>query len=154
MKSPQTEIEQVSFKRDQNPPRILCDKELEAVDAAGQSHKFRPQAHVSKSYYSASSNIHVPNVKHPDYISRLKKFFNRVEMGYKNGKPRHISDPECSGFAILSSDVFQKMSAWEVQNLFRHKSVVVTGCPHPDLQFNETGLRTLAPLDSQVSLQG
>lgn len=46
------------------------------------------------------------------------------------------------------------MSPHGVQDLFRHKNVVVTGCQHPVLQFNEAGLRTLAPLDSQVSIQG
>ena len=84
----------------------------------------------------------------------MQTFFDRVESGYENGQPLHISNPDRSGFAILSFEKFQNMSAQDVQELFRHKNVVVTGCQHPNVQFNEAGLRTLAPLDSQVSIIG
>lgn len=77
-----------------------------------------------------------------------------MESGYVNGQPFHIADPDRSGFALLSFQQFQAMSPHGVQDLFRRKNVVVTGCQHPVLQFNEAGLRTLAPLDSQVSIQG
>jgi hypothetical protein len=77
-----------------------------------------------------------------------------VESGYINGQPLHIADPDQSGFALLSFQQFQAMSPHDVQDLFRRKNVVVSGCQHPDLQFDEAGLRTLAPLDSQVSIIG
>ena len=77
-----------------------------------------------------------------------------MESGYINGQPLHIADPDRSGFAVISNVEFQAMSAQEVLNLFRQKNVVVTGCRHPELKFDEAGLRTLAPLDSQVSIIG
>jgi len=89
-----------------------------------------------------------------DYIHRLKHFFERVESGYENGQPLHITDPDCSGFAIISDAEFRAMSAHDVQELFCCKNVVVTGCKHPNLKFDESELRTLAPLDSQVSIIG
>ena len=48
----QTEIEQISFTKDHIPAKVLCDKELEAVDADGSRHTFRPQAHASSIYSS------------------------------------------------------------------------------------------------------
>lgn len=48
----QTEIEQISFTKDHIPAKVLCDKELEAVDADGDRHTFRPEAHVSSIYSS------------------------------------------------------------------------------------------------------
>jgi len=89
-----------------------------------------------------------------DYLNRIKQFFERVKSGYHNGKPLHIADPEHSGFAIVSAENFGEMSAQGVQELIRHKNVVITGCQYPPLKFDEAGLRTLAPLDSQVSLIG
>jgi len=84
----------------------------------------------------------------------MKQFYNRVESGYVNGRPVHIADPDLSGFAIISNDKFQAMSATYIQQLLRRKNVVVTGCQHPELKFDEAGLRTLAPLDSQISILG
>jgi hypothetical protein len=84
----------------------------------------------------------------------MKQFYNRVESGYVNGRPVHIADPDLSGFAIISNDKFQAMSATDIQLLLRRKNVVVTGCQHPELKFDEAGLRTLAPLDSQISILG
>jgi hypothetical protein len=48
----QTEIEQISFTKDHIPAKVLCDKVLEAVDADGDRHTFRPEAHVSSIYSS------------------------------------------------------------------------------------------------------
>jgi len=84
----------------------------------------------------------------------MKQFFERVESGYENGEPLHIANPDRSGFAIISDEKFRDMSAQAVQELIRHKNVVITGCQYPKLKFDEAGLRTLAPLDSQVSFIG
>lgn len=90
-----------------------------------------------------------------NYNERVKIFFEQVESGYQGGQPMHIADPDRSGFAIVSFAKFQAMTPQEIHGLFRRgKNVVVTGCPCPNLQFDEAGLRTLAPLDSQVSLIG
>ncbi len=43
----QVAIEEISLSRDRAPAKVLCDRELEAVDAEGKRHRFRPQSHVS-----------------------------------------------------------------------------------------------------------
>jgi len=77
-----------------------------------------------------------------------------MESGYQDSQPLHIADPDRSGFGIIPWTTFKNMSTTELYSLHRHKNVVVTGCPGPDVEFNEAGLRTLAPLNSQVSIQG
>jgi len=52
----------------------------------------------------------------------------------------------------VANETFQAMSPQDVQQLLRHKNVVVNRCEYPNLRFDEAGLRTLAPLDSQVSI--
>jgi hypothetical protein len=84
----------------------------------------------------------------------MKAFFERLESGYQDGLPLHIASPDLSGFKVIPHAIFQNMPAKEVQELLRCRNVVVTGCPVPDLQFDEVGLRTLSPLDSAVSIQG
>ncbi len=66
----------------------------------------------------------------------------------------HI-DSDHSGFTILPFAKFQAMTPQKIHVLFRcGKNVVITGCMCPNLQFDEEGLQTLTPLDSQVSIIG
>jgi hypothetical protein len=146
-------MEKISFTKNPIPPKVLCDTELAAVDADGNRHSFRPQAHVSCFSFLLACCLELL-CQYVDYLHRIKQFYDRVESGYINGQPLHIADPNQSGFAIISDDKFRQMSAKDVQELFRQTNVVVTGCQHPDLKFDEEGLRTLAPLDSQVSIVG
>jgi len=141
--------------KDPIPPKAACDKELQAVDADGGIHRFRPQFHVSISntFLLVSDSKHI-DFKHGDYNDRLKKFFERVESSYQNGQPLHIADPDSSGFGIISWTTFQNMSTVDLHALNRRKNIVVSSCPGPDVEFNEVGLRALAPLNSWVSIQG
>jgi len=84
----------------------------------------------------------------------VKEFFNHVEATYRHGKPLHIVDPEMSVFDILPYDEFRAMSASRVQERLRFKHILITGCPHPNMTFDEAGLRTLCSLDRPVSIQG
>ena len=43
----QVPIEEILLSRDRAPAKVPCDRELEAVDAEGKRHCFRPQSHVS-----------------------------------------------------------------------------------------------------------
>jgi hypothetical protein len=88
------------------------------------------------------------------YRDGVKEFFSRIEQGYLAGKPPHIADPNSSGFDIISYEAFKALSASDVQKRLRAKNVIVTRCPHPGLKFDKAGLRTLRPLDSQISIQG
>jgi len=59
-----------------------------------------------------------------------------------------------SAFDILPYDEFWAMSASRVQKWLRFKHILITGCPHPNMKFDEAGLCTLYSLDRLVSIQG
>ena len=84
----------------------------------------------------------------------MKAFFARMEESHLDGKPLHIADPESSSFEIISHETFQGMSPSAIQGRLRSKNIVVTGCPHPNIEFNKQGLETLTSLDRQISIQG
>ncbi len=84
----------------------------------------------------------------------MKEFFNHVEATYCHGKPLHIINLEMSAFDILPYEEFQDMSASRVQERLRFKHILITGCPHPNMKFDEAVLCTLCSLDRPVSIQG
>lgn len=89
-----------------------------------------------------------------EHATRLKDFFSHIEAGYHDGKPPHIVDPESSAFDIILYAEFRAMSTPEIQGRLRLKNIIVTGCPHSNMKFDEAGLQTLWPLDSPASIQG
>ncbi len=50
MPQQQVAIEEISLSRDWAPAKVACDRELEAMDAEGQRHRFCPQSHVSSQF--------------------------------------------------------------------------------------------------------
>jgi hypothetical protein len=93
-------------------------------------------------------------LKYEDYNTRLKKFFASIEREYQDEKPLHIADPDRSCFAIITHEEYEKLSSKGLSQLLACKDVVVTNCGDPGVTFDAAGLRTLSPLDSQVSIQG
>lgn len=90
-----------------------------------------------------------------DYNTKIKQFFSRLEAGYIDNKPMHVASKEKSVFAILEYDEFQKMAAVDLHKQMRERVIVVKGFPHdPQIRFDERGLSTLGPLQSQVPIQG
>jgi hypothetical protein len=71
-----------------------------------------------------------------------------------DGKPLHIADPERSSFDIIPFIDFQRLSTSQIHDRLRHKNVVVTDYPHPEVKFDEAGLRGLSPLSRIISIQG
>jgi len=129
------------------------DKELRAFDADGIEHQFTPEFHVS--------NYILCMISSNDYAfqfdssgTQLTQFFDRIEETYRGGKPLHIVAPEDSLFDVIPYLDFQALSPSQIQDRLRHKNVIVTGCPHSNMKFDEAGLRTLCPLDNIVSIQG
>ncbi len=84
----------------------------------------------------------------------MKEFFNHVEATYHRGKLLHIINPEMSAFDILPYEEFRAMSASQVQEQLRFKHILITGCPHPNMKFDEARLCTLCSLDRLISIQG
>ena len=85
-----------------------------------------------------------------------------VESRYLNDLPLHRFpsarsieyDPEGSSIFIVEANVFEKMSAVEIQNIFRHRHILVLNTPQSQLSFDREGLSTLAPLKKKVVFQG
>jgi hypothetical protein len=84
----------------------------------------------------------------------MKQLFSHIEASYRDGQPLHIVDPKKSAFDIISFVDFQALAPSQIQERLRFKHIVITGCPHPNLKFDASGLRTLSPLDNQISIQG
>ncbi|KAF8902948.1 hypothetical protein CPB84DRAFT_1846077 [Gymnopilus junonius] len=126
--------EELSFDSKHSHPCIKCDMEMEAYNAVENKVTFRPEFHFE------------------DYIIRFKQIMERVEQGYVKGCPPHIKTPDLSCIHILSYFIFSKMGTSELDAIMiRH--LLVTGCPLvKDIKFDEDGMRELAPLLTQVSI--
>ena len=141
------------FQKSDTVFRFKFDTEVRAFDADGGEPRFTPEYHVSYSVCYKSSPIN-QEFQFEGRVTQLKTFFDRLEAGHVDGKPLHIANPEKSSFDIISFVEFQGLSTPQIQGRLRHKNVVITGCPHPNINFDEVGLRALSPLSRKISIQG
>jgi hypothetical protein len=141
------------FQKSDTVRRFKFDAEVRAFDANGGEHRFTPECHVSYSVCYKSSPIN-QEFQFEGRVTQLKTFFDRLEAGHVDGEPLHIANPEKSSFDIISFVEFQGLSTPQIQDRLRHKNVVITGCPHPNINFDEVGLRALSPLSRKISIQG
>jgi hypothetical protein len=92
----------------------------------------------------------------------LKDIIEMVEKAYVNGVPPHCLppsrshnfDPMASSIFIIQWAEFMKMRNLEIQQIFRHRHILVTGTPTDPMNFDEEGLSTLAPLHQKNVFQG
>ena len=92
----------------------------------------------------------------------LRDIIEMVEEGYVNRVPKHhfpaarspIFDPKGSAIYITSWADFMKMASTDVQQIFRHRHILVTNTPVTPLNFDEEGLSTLGPLHQKCVFQG
>lgn len=92
----------------------------------------------------------------------LKKVMNMVESKYDDGVPLHrlpsarernLQDKQSSIFVVEWKD-FNRMEAWEIQGIFRHRHILVRNWPEKTLKFDRAGLSMLAPMHKQSAFQG
>jgi hypothetical protein len=92
----------------------------------------------------------------------LKDIIEMVEKAYVDGVPLHHLlparsrnfDPLASSIFIIPWAEFMKMPNVEIQQIFRHRHILVTGTPTDPMNFDEEGLSTLAPLHQKNVFQG
>ena len=92
----------------------------------------------------------------------LTDIIEMVEKGYIDGVPKHCLptalsrkfDPMASAIFIVQWADFIKMPTLEIQELFQHRHILVTGTPTTPMNFDEEGLSTLAPLQQKSVFQG
>jgi hypothetical protein len=80
-----------------------------------------------------------------------------VEDFYVDSVPRHLhrDSVELSIFHVMSYDELVASSPEALQDIFRHKNIVVTGMARASYEFDEDELRTLSPnLDREITIHG
>ena len=66
----------------------------------------------------------------------------------------HIANPDNSVFKIMTEEEFKVKSVYEIQEIFWHHQIIVTGMETPDVEFDSVGLAKLAHLNSVTHIQG
>jgi hypothetical protein len=92
----------------------------------------------------------------------LEKIKQMVEQQYSGGVPPHrrpsardqnIQENQSMIF-IVEYDEFKDMTAQEIQEIFRHRSILVRNWPEKTVKFDRDGLSELGPLHKPSSFQG
>jgi hypothetical protein len=92
----------------------------------------------------------------------LKSVHSAVERLYQDGKPLHHLrsaeeieyHPDVSQFFITTQAALESLTAMEVQRLFRHRHILVSGSPTRDFNFDRRGLAKLGSLTAPRCIQG
>jgi len=87
-------------------------------------------------------------------LDRFQRLFTYVRQFYHQEKPRHLSAPHLSSIQVIGHEQYAAMNPQQIQSLLRQKHILVTGCPTSGISFDIKGLRTLAPLDVPIDIQG
>jgi hypothetical protein len=95
-------------------------------------------------------------------IPIVSSIFRSTKSLYRHGRPlHHLSsarsrkyDHEASIFFVTTAAEFTQFSAREVQEIFRHRHIVVTGPAPRDFQFDRAGLSMLGCLTTPRDIQG
>jgi hypothetical protein len=85
-----------------------------------------------------------------------------VERTYVQGVPKHRLpearsldyNPSASAIFVVAWADFVKMSSEAIQDVFRHRHILVQNTPQEPLEFDEAGLESLAPLQQKCQFQG
>ena len=87
-------------------------------------------------------------------LTKIEKLLTMVEDQYEGGLPLHVKDPDRSAFKTMSETEFLTKTSAEIQQLLRHRHVLISDCAFQQLRFNEDGLRTLCPPWQTIEVQG
>ena len=146
--------EEISFSLETSP-LIEGNKSYTIFDVTGQPKSFTPRFHVSLKMFNVFPILNL-FVKFKVYHERFHQFFDRVEVFYDDGKPRHITRPSDSIIKSFTHDAWKALTPVEMQQELRSKNVIVTSWPLKEkICFNEDGLRKVAGTQSrQISING
>jgi hypothetical protein len=137
---------------------------VDLFDGAGSrlEHKFYPvEANVWNSLLSNynTTDVHVQASKE---FTVLKAIQAAVESRFINGVPPHRSpsarsveyNPNGSSIYIVDWTEFQTLAPRQVQDIFRHRHILLRNAPVERGEFTLEGLEMLGSVTRQVSLQG
>jgi hypothetical protein len=85
-----------------------------------------------------------------------------VTAGYIDGKPPHLHetaqwvkpDIPASCIFVAEWELFKSLSSLEVQEIFRHRHILIVNAPVETVDFDREGLETLGSLHSARTVQG
>jgi hypothetical protein len=85
-----------------------------------------------------------------------------IKSLFRHGIPLHhlpearLSETPTNGSSIfvVTFEAFQKLSSFQIQSIFRHRHIHVTGAPVKQHKFDEEGLATLGSLTAKRAIQG
>lgn len=88
-------------------------------------------------------------------VKMFHKIMNALPDLPEFGKSSIRPGDERSAYFVATYPEFMNFSAQEVQNIFKTRHILVTGCPLPDkYDWDERTMSRLAPLNSNVPMQG
>ncbi len=93
-------------------------------------------------------------LQHPADVDTFNGFYDAVIEPFEGSRPPHVSSPTQSCIAVMSEVDYMLLSVSEVQNILRHKHIVVTGMAMKPLNFDAKGLRELTNLSAKIPFQG
>jgi hypothetical protein len=93
---------------------------------------------------------------------RIREVQASVEARYDNLRPLHHHpsarqlefDRKASVFFVANYEDYLKLSASQVQEIFRHRHIVVYDVPTEDMEFDRDGLSSLGSLTQPMDIQG
>jgi hypothetical protein len=69
--------------------------------------------------------------------------------------PPHVTNPDHSTLAVMTQAQYDQSSGRDIQELLRHKNLVITGRLVPKLAFDEVGLEVLnTTMEAVTTIQG
>jgi hypothetical protein len=85
-----------------------------------------------------------------------------IEGAYVDGKPLHHLDSakspqydqKASQFYVTTQEEFAKFKGPEIQEIFRHRHILIAGSPPDDFRFDRNGLKALGSLTARREIQG
>ena len=92
----------------------------------------------------------------------LAEVFEMVQANYVQGRPLHhlptarskTYDPSGSSIFVTPWASFKAMSVKEIQDVFRHRHILVLDAPVEQVKFDRDGLETLGSLHLSRTVQG
>ena len=63
-------------------------------------------------------------------------------------------NPEGSSIFIIDYSTFLSMDPLKIQNIFRHRHILVSNAPMDNMEFDLKGLSSIGSLSKQISIQG
>lgn len=97
-----------------------------------------------------------------DEYEILERVHTLVEADYVNGRPRHHLEsarnvefsPGASCFFIIDYNDFQQLSATTVQDIVRHRSILIQNFPQREFNWSLDTLEELGALEQSRDIQG